>query len=114
MENKVLSEQIKKLNYLYFEVLQKLIEYEESIKKIHKLKESKLKNEYILIELELKYNQMLTEFEKNNKKIEELNFIINKKNTQLKQCKKTLDYYSQLNQKLILDADNIYTSPKIL
>ena len=114
LENKVLSEQIKKLNYLYFEVLQKLIEYEESIKNIHKLKESKLKNEYILIELELKYNQMLTEFEKNNKKIEELNFIINKKNTQLKQCKKTLDYYSQLNQKLIIDADNIYTSPKIL
>ena len=51
MKNKALIEQINKLNYLYFNVLQKLIEYEESMKNIKKLKESKLKNEYILIEL---------------------------------------------------------------
>ena len=114
MKNKALNEQIKKLNYLYFDALQKLIEYEESIKDIHKLKESKLKNEYILIELEYKYNQVVTEMEKNNKKLEELKCILNKKNSQLKQCQKTLDYYSQLNQKLLLDAENVEINPKIL
>ena len=114
MENKVLSEQIKKLNYLYFDVLQKLIEYEESIKNIHKLKESKLKNEYILLELEYKYNQISSELNKRNTKIEELKNIIKNKNTQLKQCQKNLDYYFQLNHKLLIDADNIYMSPKIL
>ena len=56
------------MNYLYFDALQKLIEYEESIKNIHKVKESKLRNEYILIELEYKYNQVVSEMEKNNKK----------------------------------------------
>ena len=114
MENKVLSEQIKKLNYLYFDVLQKLIEYEESIKNIHKLKESKLKNEYILLELEYKYNQISSELNKRNTKIEELKNIIKSKNAQLKQCQKNLDYYFQLNHKLLIDADNIYMSPKIL
>ena len=114
MKNNVLTEQIKKLNYLYFDALQKLIEYEESIKNIHKLKESKLKNEYILIELEYKYNQVVSEMEKNNKKFEELKCELNKKNSELKQCKKTLDYYSQLNQKLLLDAENIEMNPKIL
>ena len=114
MKNNVLTEQIKKLNYLYFDALQKLIEYEESIKNIHKLKESKLKNEYILIELEYKYNQVVSEMEKNNKKFEELKCELNKKNSELKQCQKTLDYYSQLNQKLLLDAENIEMNPKIL
>ena len=114
MKNNVLSEQIKKLNYLYFDVLQRLIEYEESIKNIHKLKESKLKNEYILIELEYKYNQALEELEKNNKKFEELKNTLDKKNSQLKQCQKTLDYYFQLNQKLLIDAENVYMNPKIL
>ena len=114
MKNNVLTEQIKKLNYLYFDALQKLIEYEESIKNIHKVKESKLKNEYILIELEYKYNQVVTEMEKNNKKFEELKCELNKKNSELKQCQKTLDYYSQLNQKLLLDAENIEMNPKIL
>ena len=114
MKNNVLTEQIKKLNYLYFDALQKLIEYEESIKNIHKLKESKLRNEYILIELEYKYNQVVSEMEKNNKKFEELKCELNKKNSELKQCQKTLDYYSQLNQKLLLDAENIEMNPKIL
>ena len=114
MKNNVLTEQIKKLNYLYFDALQKLIEYEESIKNIHKVKESKLKNEYILIELEYKYNQVVSEMEKNNKKFEELKCELNKKNSELKQCQKTLDYYSQLNQKLLLDAENIEMNPKIL
>ena len=114
MKNKILTEQIKRLNYLYFDVLKKLIEYEESIKNIHKLKESKLKNEYILLELDYKYNQALLDLEKNNKKIEELNRLLTKKNTQLKQCQKNLDYYFQLNQKLLIDAENIYMSPKII
>ena len=114
MKNNVLTEQIKKLDYLYFDALQKLIEYEESIKNMHKVKESKLKNEYILIELEYKYNQVVTEMEKNNKKFEELKCELNKKNSELKQCQKTLDYYSQLNQKLLLDAENIEMNPKIL
>ena len=114
MKNKILTEQIKRLNYLYFDVLKKLIDYEESIKNIHKFKESKLKNEYILLELDYKYNQALLDLEKNNKKIEELSHLLTKKNTQLKQCQKNLDYYFQLNQKLLIDADNIYMSPKIL
>ena len=114
MKNNVLTEQIKKLNYLYFDALQKLIEYEESIKNIHKVKESKLKNEYILIELEYKYNHALEELEKNNKKFEELKSTLDKKNSQLKQCQKTLDYYFQLNQKLLIDAENVYMNPKIL
>ena len=114
MKNKILTEQIKRLNYLYFDVLKKLIEYEESIKNIHKLKESKLKNEYILLELDYKYNQALLDLDKNNKKIEELNHLLTKKNTQLKQCQKNLDYYFQLNQKLLIDAENIYMSPKII
>ena len=114
MKNNILSEQIKKLNYLYFDVLQRLIEYEESIKNIHKLKESKLKNEYILIELEYKYNQAMEELEKNNKNFEELKSTLDKKNSQLKQCQKTLDYYFQLNQKLLIDAENVYMNPKIL
>ena len=114
MKNNALTEQIKKLNFLYFDALKKLIEYEESIKNVHKLKESKLKNEYILIELEYKYNQVVAEMEKNNKKFEELKDILNKKNSQLKQCQKTLDYYLQLNQKLLLDAENVEMNPKIL
>ena len=114
MKNKILSEQIQKINFLYFDVLQKLIGYEESIKNIHKLKETKVKNEYILIELEYKYNHLLVEMDRNCKKIEELKNILNKKNSQLKQCQNNLDYYIQLNQKLLLDAENIYMSPKIL
>ena len=114
MKNKALIEQINKLNYLYFNVLQKLIEYEESMKNIKKLKESKLKNEYILIELEYKYNHALEELNKNNKKIEELKYALTKKTSQLKQCQKNLDYYFQLNQKLLIDAENIYMSPKFL
>ena len=114
MENKVLSEQINKLNYLYFDVLHKLIEYEESIKNIHKLKESKIKNDYILLELEYKYNQVSSELNKSNKKIEELKYLLHKNNIKLKQCQKNLDYYFQLNQKLLIDAENIYMSPKFL
>ena len=114
MKNKILSEQIQKINFLYFDVLQKLIGYEESIKNIHKLKEIKVKNEYILIELEYKYNHLLVEMDRNCKKIEELKNLLNKKNSQLKQCQNNLDYYIQLNQKLLLDAENIYMSPKIL
>ena len=37
MKNRILSEQCNKLNYLYFDVLKKLVEYEDSIKNIHKL-----------------------------------------------------------------------------
>ena len=114
MKNKVLVEQINKLNYLYFNALQKLIQYEESIKNIHKLKESKLKNEYFLLELEYKYNNVLEELNKSNKKLEELQYLVNKKNSKLKQCQKNLDYYFQLNQKLLIDADNIFMSPKFL
>ena len=114
MKNKALIEQINKLNYLYFNVLQKLIEYEESMKNIKKLKESKLKNEYILLELEYKYNHVLEEMKKRNKTIEELKYALSKKTSQLKQSQKNLEYYFQLNQKLLIDAENIYMSPKFL
>ena len=114
MKNKALIEQINKLNYLYFNVLQKLIEYEESMKNIKKLKESKLKNEYILLELEYKYNHVLEEINKRNKTIEELKYALSKKTSQLKQSQKNLEYYFQLNQKLLIDAENIYMSPKFL
>ena len=114
MKNKALIEQINKLNYLYFNVLQKLIEYEESMKNIKKLKESKLKNEYILLELEYKYNHVLEEMNKRNKTIEELKYALSKKTSQLKQSQKNLEYYFQLNQKLLIDAENIYMSPKFL
>ena len=114
MKNKALIEQINKLNYLYFNVLQKLIEYEESMKNIKKLKESKLKNEYILLELEYKYNHVLEEMNKRNKTIEELKHALSKKTSQLKQSQKNLEYYFQLNQKLLIDAENIYMSPKFL
>ena len=114
MKNKALIEQINKLNYLYFNVLQKLIEYEESMKNIKKLKESKLKNEYILLELEYKYNHVLEEMNKRNKTIEELKHALSKKTSQLKQSQKNLEYYFQLNQKLLIDAENIYVSPKFL
>ena len=114
MKNKVLLEQINKLNYLYFDALQKLIQYEESIKNIHKLKESKLKNEYFLLELEYKYNNVLEDLNKSNKKVEELKYLLSKKNIKLKQSQKNLDYYFQLNQKLLIDAENFYISPKFL
>ena len=114
MKNNILMEQINKLNYLYFNVLQKLIEYEDSIKNINKLKESKLKNDYIIIELEYKYNHILEELNKSNKKIEEMKYALNKKNLQLKHCQKNLDYYFQLNRKLLIDAENVFMSPKFL
>ena len=56
----------------------------------------------------------MEELNKNNKKIEELKYVLNKKTSQLKQCQKNLEYYFQLNQKLLLDAENIYMSPKFL
>ena len=114
MKNRILEEQLKKLNYLYFDVLSKLIEYEDSIKNIHMLKESKIKKDYILLELEYKYSQLLSEMNKKEKIIEELKFLFSKKNSQLKQLQKKLDYYVQLSQKLLIDSENIYINPKIL
>ena len=59
-------------------------------------------------------NNVLEELNKSNKKLEELQYLVNKKNSKLKQCQKNLDYYFQLNQKLLIDADNIFMSPKFL
>ena len=114
MRNKILAEQCNKLNYLYFDVLRKLVDYEDSIKNIHKLKETLIKKEYILIELQEKFSKAILEINKNNQEIDNLKNIIAKKNMLLKQNKKNLDYYFQLNQKLLIEADNIDMNPKIL
>ena len=114
MKNKILTEQCNNLNYLYFDVLRKLVDYEDSIKNIHKLKETLIKKEYILIELQEKLSKAILEINKNNQEIDNLKNIIAKKNILLKQNKKNLDYYFQLNQKLLIEADNIDMNPKIL
>ena len=114
MKNKILTEQCNKLNHLYFDVLKKLVEYEESIQNIHIMKETLIKREYILMELQEKYSKALFDINKNNQEIENLKNIINKKNILLKQNKKNLDYYFQLNQKLLIERDNIDMNPKIL
>ena len=114
MKNKILTEQCNKLNYLYFDVLRKLVDYEDSIKNIHKLKETLIKKEYILLELQEKFSKAILEINKNNQEIDSLKNIITKKNMLLKQNKKNLDYYFQLNQKLLIEADNIDMNPKIL
>ena len=114
MENRILLEQCNKLNHLYFDVLKKLIEYEDFINNINKLKESLIKKEYILIELQDKYSKAILDLNRNNQEIENLRNMLSKKNSQLKQNKKQLDYYFQLNQKLLIEADNIDTNPKII
>ena len=114
MKNRILLEQCNKLNFLYFDALRKLIEYEDSIKNIHNLKETLIKKEYILIELQDKYSKAILDLNKCNQEIENLKSILSKKNIQLKQNKKNLDYYFQLNQKLLIEADNIDMNPKIL
>jgi hypothetical protein len=40
--------------------------------------------------------------------------MLSKRNNQLKHNKKNLDYYFQLNQKLLIEADNIDMNPKIM
>ena len=114
IENRILLEQCNKLNFLYFDVLKKLVEYEDSIKNIHNIKESIIKKDYILIELQDKYNKAILEINKNNQEITDLRNMLSKRNTQLKHNKKNLDYYFQLNQKLLIEADNIDMSPKIM
>ena len=114
MKNRILSEQCNKLNYLYFDVLKKLVEYEDSIKNIHKLKEDNIKKDYIILELKDKYSKAMLDINKNNQEISDLKKLMVRKNNQLKQNKKNLDYYSQLTQKLFIDNDNIYNNPKIL
>ena len=114
MNNRILLEQCNKLNFLYFDALRKLIEYEDSIKNIRGLKETLIKKEYILIELQDKYSKAILDLNKCNQEIENLKSILSKKNIQLKQNKKNLDYYFQLNQKLLIEADNIDMNPKIL
>ena len=114
MKNRILSEQCNKLNYLYFDVLKKLVEYEDSIKNIHKLKEDNIKKDYIILELKDKYSKAMLDINKSNQEISDLKKLMVRKNNQLKQNKKNLDYYSQLTQKLFIDNDNIYNNPKIL
>ena len=114
MKNRILSEQCNKLNYLYFDVLKKLVEYEDSIKNIHKLKEDNIKKDYIILELKDKYSKAILDINKNNQEISDLKKLMVRKNNQLKQNKKNLDYYSQLTQKLFIDNENIYNNPKIL
>ena len=114
MKNRILSEQCNKLNYLYFDVLKKLVEYEDSIKNIHKLKEDNIKKDYIILELKDKYSKALLDINKNNQEISDLKKLMVRKNNQLKQNKKNLDYYSQLTQKLFIDNDNLFNNPKIL
>ena len=114
MENRILLEQCNKLNYLYFDVLKKLIDYEDSIRNIRQLKETLIKKEYILIELQDKYSKAILDINKYNQEIDNLRNILSKKNIQLKQNKRNLDYYFQLNQKLLMEADNIEMNPKIM
>lgn len=114
MENRILLEQCNKLNYLYFDVLKKLIEYEDSIKNIHNIKESIIKKDYILIELQDKYSKAMLEISKNNQEINDLKNMLSKRNTIIKQNKKNLDYYFQLSQKLLIEHDNLDMSPKIM
>ena len=84
MENRILLEQCNKLNYLYFDVLKKLIDYEDSIKNISQLKEILIKKEYILIELQDKYSKAILDINKYNQEIDNLRNILSKKKYTIK------------------------------
>ena len=114
IENRILTEQCNKLNHLYFSTLEKLLEYENSKKKILQLKESMTKKDFVLMGLQEYYSTTQNELTKNIKEISSLKEIIKDKNNQLKASKKKLDYYFQLSKKLLEDADNIEMNPRIV
>jgi chromosome segregation ATPase len=107
IQNKLLTEHSNKLNNLYLNAQEKLIQYETSIKELIKLKENVSKQDFMILNFQENYSKVQKELISKNKEIQKLMKNINEKQDTISVLNKKLEYQYQLNERLLEETENI-------
>ena len=107
IQNKLLTEHSNKLNKLYLNAQEKLIQYETSIKELIKLKENVSKQDFMILNFQENYSKVQKELISKNKEIQKLMKNINEKQETISVLNKKLEYQYQLNERLLEETENI-------
>ena len=107
IQNKLLTEHSNKLNKLYLNAQEKLIQYETSIKELIKLKENVSKQDFMILNFQENYSKAQKELISKNKEIQKLMKNINEKQETISVLNKKLEYQYQLNERLLEETENI-------
>ncbi len=107
LENKVLHEQINKVNQKYIEAKEKLMNYDNFVKEISTLKETLSKQDFIILNFKENFKTAQEDIIEKNKEISELTKIAVEKQEIINLLNKKLNYQYQLNDKLTEITKNI-------
>ena len=107
LENKVLHEQINKVNQKYIEAKEKLMNYDNFVKEISTLKETLSKQDFIILNFKENFKTAQEDIIEKNKEIAELTKIAVEKQEIINLLNKKLNYQYQLNDKLTEITKNI-------
>ena len=107
IQNKLLTEHSNKLNKLYLNAQEKLIQYETSIKELIKLKENVSKQDFMILNFQENYTKAQKEIMSKNKEIQKLIKNLHEKQEIISVLNKKLENQYQLNERLLKETENI-------
>jgi hypothetical protein len=107
IQNKLLNDQCNKLNYLYLNTQEKLMQYEGGIKELVRLKENVSKQDFMILNFQENYTKAQKEIYSKNKEIQKLIKNIHEKQEIIDVIKKKLENQYQLNERLLKETENI-------